>query len=110
MLTVFVVIAGALVIVAIAAAVNRRRDSLPYSARTSGTDDAAASWVPVMTDGGSDCNTSDAGAGVMVAAEVASRISYAWQTSTPNSSQEVPCRIDRQLCSSLRQLRQWWEP
>ena len=34
MLTVLVVIAGALVIMAIAAAVNRRRDSASFSART----------------------------------------------------------------------------
>ena len=45
MLTLLVVIAGALVILAIAAAVNRRRASLPYSARTLGTDDGASSWI-----------------------------------------------------------------
>jgi hypothetical protein len=61
MLTLLVVIAGALVIMAIAAAVNRRRDSLTYSPRTSGSD--VGTWVPVMTDGGSDCASSDAGGG-----------------------------------------------
>ena len=65
MLTLLVVIAGALLIMAIAAAVNRRRDSLPYSARTSGTDGGASSWMPVMSGDGeaSDCASSDAGSG-----------------------------------------------
>ena len=64
MLTVLVVIAGALVIVAISAAVNRRRESPRCGTRTSGTDDGASSWMFVMTgDGGSDCASSDAGTG-----------------------------------------------
>ena len=48
MFTVLVVISGALVIMAIAAAVNRRRDSLTYSPRTSRSDDGASSWVTVI--------------------------------------------------------------
>ena len=39
MLTVLVVISGALVIMLIAAVLNGRRDSAPYGARTSGADD-----------------------------------------------------------------------
>jgi hypothetical protein len=62
MLTLLVVIADALVIMAIAAAVNHRRDSVPDRWRTSGTDDGASSWMFVMSgDGGPDCASSDAG-------------------------------------------------
>jgi hypothetical protein len=49
MFTVLAVISCALVIVAISAAVNRRRASLPYSARTSETVDGASSWMPAMS-------------------------------------------------------------
>ena len=77
MLMVLVVIFGALVIMAIAAAVNRRRDSLTYRPRTSRSDDGASSWMFVMTgDGGTPLvpvRTQEAV--VMVAADVASRIS-----------------------------------
>ena len=45
MLTLLVGISGTLVIMSIVADVNRRRDSLTYSPRTSGSDDGASSWV-----------------------------------------------------------------
>jgi hypothetical protein len=65
MLTLLVVIAGALVIMAIARPVNRRGDSLSDRARTSGSDDAASSWMPMMSgaDSASDCGASDGGSG-----------------------------------------------
>jgi hypothetical protein len=44
MLTLILVFSGALVIMAIAAALNRRRESLPYGARTSKTDAGAYGW------------------------------------------------------------------
>ena len=64
MLTVLVVISSALVIMLIAAVLNRRRDSAPCSARTSGADDGTLGALLVMSgDGASDCVGSDAGSG-----------------------------------------------
>jgi len=59
MLTMIVVL-GALVIMAIAATANRRRDSRSNRWRTSGTDDGASSWA-WYGGSGSDCDSYDAG-------------------------------------------------
>jgi hypothetical protein len=75
LLIVLVVISCALVIVAISAAVNRRRESLPYSARTSGTDNGT--WMAVMSGMAWVPPTVPArtpAAGVMEAVEVATKI------------------------------------
>jgi hypothetical protein len=60
MLTPLVVLLGALVIMAIAAAVNRNRNRRPDCWRTSGRDEGASSWT-WYGGGGSDCDNSDAG-------------------------------------------------
>ena len=79
MLTLLVVISGALVIMAIAAAVNRRREEPALSGRTSGTDDASIELAARdgRQDGGSDCATRTPAADAMVAVEVANKIRYA---------------------------------
>jgi hypothetical protein len=51
MLTVLVVISSALVIMLIAAVLNRRRDSAPYSARTSAADEGTLGGLLVMSGG-----------------------------------------------------------
>jgi hypothetical protein len=64
MLTVLVVISGALVIMLIATVPGRRGDSAPYRARTSGADDGSLGGGLVMSgDGASDCGGGSDGGG-----------------------------------------------
>ena len=64
MLTLILVFSGALVIMLVAAALNRRRESAPYRTRMSETVDGASGGLLVMSgDGASDCASSDAGSG-----------------------------------------------
>jgi hypothetical protein len=100
MLTLLVVIFSALVIMAIVAAVNRRRESLVNGARTSGTSHPLPASEPAQSEPlPSPLITGiqlDAASSV-VAAEVASKIGT---NVNPIPLKGVPCRNDRQLYSS----------
>ena len=65
MVTLLVVVGGALMIMGIAAAINRPTEQPDLQLRrTSGSHDEASTWVPVMSgDGASDCGASDGGGG-----------------------------------------------